>query len=126
MRATSRITASLIGTGFFGRRMFIGQALRSALKPACISLRHGARHGAGRNRLGPEVLLGEELRQIFHDGERLPHHLPPMIAAPARGPRAECSAMSFAVSGVSSGITVSRNGMPAMLSAIHGRSDQEE
>ena len=31
-----------------------------------------------------------------------------------------------AVSGVSSGITVSRNGMPAMLSAIHGRSDHEE
>ena len=34
--------------------------------------------------------------------------------------------MSVAVSGVSSGITVSRNGMPAMLSAIHGRSDHEE
>ena len=34
--------------------------------------------------------------------------------------------MSAAVSGVSSGITVSRNGMPAIDSAIQGLSDQEE
>ena len=38
MRAMSRLAASLSGTGLGLRRMFIGQALRSALKPACISL----------------------------------------------------------------------------------------
>ena len=38
MRATSFRIASFIGTGFRGLRRFIGQALRRAVKLACISL----------------------------------------------------------------------------------------
>jgi hypothetical protein len=34
--------------------------------------------------------------------------------------------ISIAVSGVSSGITVSRKGIPAIDNAIHGLSDHEE
>ena len=105
-------------------------ACSSAIRGAAAGNRHASRrksraHAPAPAHPRPQASLGKLFRQVFQDRQRFPDTVSPSIntgtlPAPLKAVSRDLK------SGVSSGITVSSNGIRATFIASQGRNDQDE
>src|SRR4029078_7171409 len=108
-----------------GRHMFIGQALRSGTKPACISDEIARASARATASVGDSFAAGNFSARYSRIASDSHTRISPSIKVGTL-PVPDTALSRALKSGASSEITYSSHASPAPFIAIHGRNDQEE
>jgi hypothetical protein len=105
--------------------MSIPSSLRSAAKPECISAETERAFALNARSVGHSFAAGAISARYSQMASESQTRTAPSVSAGTR-PDGECGAIFAFVSGSSSVILISWNGMFATFAASHGRRDQDE
>jgi len=121
----SAASSAVIGGVGWRAATSIGRAARKGAKPACISAltdRAQARAALSAGHSPAWGKVSAKYSQIASES----HTAMPACLSTGTLPEGECASACARVSGRRSATSVSRNGWPAILSASHGRNDQDD
>src|SRR4029079_984542 len=125
MRAALALTSAARSRLAGGRHMFIGQALRSGTKPACISDEIARASARAAGSAGHSFAAGNFSARYSRIASDSHTRISPSIKVGTL-PVPDTALSRALKSGASSEITSSSKGMVAAFIAIQGRNDQDE